>query len=163
MTISAQLLAKLLAAAIRYSGLPAVDPAELPPIEPVSANVLSQKVCPDTPDRCTTMAAVFDTEGYRIYLRDSLDLDDAKDNSFLVHELVHVLQFKKHGHDYFGNCRKVIESEQQAYLVQNNYLGEEGIDWREGFLLRFMRCPDDAPDPQQQLIGEPGADDERKL
>jgi hypothetical protein len=35
----------------------------------------------------------------------------------------------------------VLDSERQAYYAQNNYLGEEGIDWREGFLLRFMKCP----------------------
>jgi hypothetical protein len=75
------------------------------------------------------------------------------DNSFIVHELVHVLQFKKFGHDHFNSCRKVLDSEQQAYYVQNNYLGEEGIDWREGFLLRFMKCP-----PEEAVKDELGRD-----
>ncbi len=155
MNVSAELLARLLAAAVRYSGLPAVDVADLPPIEPVSAAVLSEKVCPDGPERCTTVAALFDTENYRIYLRDTLKVDDPMDNSFIVHELVHVLQFRKFGHDYFGSCRRVVSSEQQAYFVQNNYLGEEGIDWREGFLVRFMRCPEDEADPQRQISADP--------
>ncbi len=155
MTVSAQLMAKLLAAAVRFSGLPAIDVADLPPMEPVSAATLSQKVCPDAPERCTTVAAVFDTENYRIYLRDTLNLNDAMDNSFVVHELVHVLQFRSHGHDNIASCRKVVDSEQQAYFVQNNYLGEEGIDWREGFLVRFMRCPDDDADPQRQISADP--------
>jgi hypothetical protein len=127
MNVGAELLARLLAAAIRYSGLPAVDLADLPPIEPVSATVLSEKVCPDSPERCTTVAALFDTENYRIYLRDTLKVDEPMDNSFIVHELVHVLQFRKFGDANFGSCRKRIASEQQAYYVQNNYLGEEGI------------------------------------
>jgi len=141
MMMTAELLARLLAAAIRISNLPAVDLAELPPMEAVSAEQLSHKVCPDSPERCTMVAALFDTESYRIYLRNSLNLNDPMDNSFVVHELVHVLQFRKFGDAYFASCPKRIASEQQAYYVQNNYLGEEGIDWREGFLLRFMKCP----------------------
>ncbi len=142
MTLSAELLAKLLAAAIRYSSLPAIDVADLPPIEQLSAQALSEKVCPDEPARCSTMAALFDTEGYRIYLRDSLNPADPMDNSFIVHELVHVLQYRKHGPEYFTDCHRRIDSENQAYFVQNNYLGEEGVDWREGYLVRFMRCPE---------------------
>lgn len=141
MTIAAELMAKLLAAAIEFSALPGIDVAALPAVEPVTAAVLSQKICPDAPERCSSVAAVFDTESYRIYLRDTLDLTTAMDNSFLVHELVHVLQFKRYGDDYFSSCRKVLDSEHQAYKAQNNYLGSEGIDWREGFLLRFMKCP----------------------
>ena len=114
---------------------------DLPAIEQISAQVLAQKVCPDTPATCNSVAALFDTENYRIYLHDTLNLNDPMDNSFTVHELVHVLQFKKFGHDHFNSCRKVLDSERQAYYVQNNYLGEEGIDWLEEFLLRFMKCP----------------------
>ena len=141
MNLSAELLARLLTTAIRYSTLPAIDPSELPPIEQVSATALADRVCPESPERCTTIAALFDAEGYRIYLRDSLNLDDPMDNSFIVHELVHVLQYKKYGGDYFDDCQRRIASERQAYFVQNNYLGEEGIDWREGFLVNFMKCP----------------------
>lgn len=143
MTLSAELLASLLAAAIRYSTLPAIDVSELPPIEQLSAQALAEKVCPETPERCTTMAALFDTEGYRIYLRDTLKPEDPMDSGFIVHELVHVLQYKRYGSDYFDNCHNRIDSERQAYYVQNNYLGEQGVDWREGYLVRFMRCPDD--------------------
>jgi hypothetical protein len=153
MTVTAELMARFLAAAVRFSGLPAIDLAELPPIEPVTAAVLAGKVCPDAPDRCNSVAALFDTERYRIYLRDSLNPSDPMDNSFIVHELVHVLQFRKFGHEHFNTCRKVLDSEQQAYYVQNNYLGEEGIDWREGFLLRFMKCP-----PEEAVKDELGRD-----
>ncbi len=153
MTLTAELMARFLAAAVRFSGLPAIDLADLPAIEQVSAQVLAQKVCPDAPGTCNSVAALFDTESYRIYLRDTLNPIDPMDNSFIVHELVHVLQFKKFGHDYFTSCRKVLDSEQQAYYVQNNYLGEEGIDWREGFLLRFMKCP-----PEEAVKDELGRD-----
>lgn len=153
--LSAELLAKLLAAAIRFSALPAIGVAELPPIEQMTAQSLAEKICPDAPARCSTVAALFDTEGYRIYLRDTLDPASPMDNSFIVHELVHVLQYHKHGADYFRNCHRRIDSEQQAYYVQNNYLGEEGVDWREGYLVRFMRCPDEEQDHPDELRREP--------
>lgn len=142
MNLSTELLARLLGAAIRYSALPAIEIDALPPIEQLSAQALAVKVCPDAPERCTTMAAIFDVEGYRIYLRDSLKPDDPMDRGFIVHELVHVLQYKQHGAAYFEDCHNRIASERQAYFAQNNYLGEEGVDWREGYLVRFMRCPD---------------------
>ncbi|MGB4344850.1 MAG: DUF6647 family protein [Burkholderiaceae bacterium] len=141
MTISAELMARLLAAAVQFSGLPAINVADLPPVETITAAALSAKMCPDRPGGCSSVAALFDTETYRIYLRDTLDLATPMDNSFLVHELTHVLQFKQFGDAYFSSCRKIIESEREAYRAQNNYLGSEGVDWREGFLLRFMQCP----------------------
>ena len=100
MTLTAELMARFLAAAVRFSGLPAIDPTDLPEIEQVSAQALAQKVCPDAPGTCNSVAALFDTESYRIYLRESLNPADPMDNSFIVHELVHVLQFKKFGHDH---------------------------------------------------------------
>lgn len=149
MAITTELIAYLLAAAIKFSGLPAIDAASLPPFEVVTGEQLAQKMCPERPEGCSSVAALFDTENYRIYLRNTLDMDSPMDNSFLVHEMVHVLQFKRYGDDYFSSCRKVVESEHQAYRAQNNYLGSEGIDWREGFLLRFMTCPPE--DGEMQL------------
>ena len=153
-TISTELVANLLAAAIRYSGLAAMGPEHLPPVVEVSAQALAQKVCPDAPERCGSVAALFDTENYRIYLRDSFDLRNPMDNSFLVHEMVHVLQFWRHGGAYFDSCRNVLASERQAYSVQNNYLGEQGVDWREGGLMRFMRCPEDEAPQQGATAGK---------
>lgn len=155
MTLSAELLTRLLAAAIRYSSLPGMAVGDLPPIEQMSAQALAERVCPDQPDRCSTMAALFDTEAYRIYLRDSLNPTDPMDNSFIVHELVHVLQYRRHGADYFSDCHRRIDSERQAYYVQNNYLGDEGVDWREGYLVRFMRCPEDERNHPDELRREP--------
>ncbi len=37
MTISAELIARLLAATVQFSGLPAIDVADLPPVERVTA------------------------------------------------------------------------------------------------------------------------------
>lgn len=139
MPSSSVLLASLLAAAIRLSGLPGIDADELPPLVRMTEDELAQTVCPD--GGCRSLAAVFDTERYRILLRDSLKLDDPVDNSFLVHEFVHVLQFQRHGHARFSSCQKVLSSEREAYAVQNAYLREFGVFSPEGDMTRFMRCP----------------------
>lgn len=141
MTISQTILNALLAAAIELSGLPGVDVTELPVVVRASEAELAALACPDQPDGCRSMAALFDTERYRILLRASLDLSAPLDSSFLVHELVHVLQFKRFGHARFTRCEDLLNSEREAYDVQNAYLRRQGIFWREGETLRYMRCP----------------------
>ncbi len=133
---------ELLAAAIALSGLPAVTPADLPPLYAVSGSELTQTICPDQPGQCETIAAIFDTERYRILILSKLDLADPADNSFLLHELVHVLQFKQTGPAGFESCRAIIESERAAYGVQNRYLASRGLFSQHGMMLRYMQCPD---------------------
>lgn len=143
MTISQGILSTLLAVTIELSGLPGIDVKELPVLVRASEAELAALACPDQPDGCRSMAALFDTERYRILLRTSLDLDMPLDSSFLVHELVHVLQFKRFGHARFTRCEDLLNSEREAYDVQNAYLRRQGIFWREGETLRYMRCPPD--------------------
>ena len=141
MSLDKELLADLLMAAIRISQLPAIAADELPPVIPVSAQQLIEKVCPEQPERCRNMAALFDTEAYEIYVRKPVDTRNPITLSFIVHEMVHVLQFRQGGHGRFETCEAVLSGEQQAYKVQNVFLNENGSDWREGFSLRFMTCP----------------------
>jgi hypothetical protein len=144
MELGKELLIDLLAAAIRISQLPAIPTEQMPPVIPVSRQYLVEKVCPEQPERCRSMAALFDTEAYEIYVRKPVDLRSPVTLSFIVHELVHVLQFREGGHARFEGCQAVLTNEQQAYKVQNIFLNENGSDWREGFSLRFMTCP---PEP----------------
>jgi hypothetical protein len=141
MPISADLMARLLAAAAQFSGLPSIDATALPPVETVSNEQFAQTVCPRALWRCRAMIAAFDTQRYRIVIRESLDLDDPGDNSFLVHELVHVLQYKKDGSTRFMSCEAVIASEHEAFDAQNLYMKSLGLFRQEGTALRFMRCP----------------------
>ena len=146
MELSKELLTDLLAAAIRISQLPGIPADQLPPVIPVNAQFFIDKVCPDQPQRCRSTAALFDTEAYEIYVRKPIDVQSPITLSFVVHEMVHVLQFKQGGHTRFEGCQAVLDNEQQAYKVQNIFLYENGSDWREGFSLRFMTCP---PEPKQ--------------
>jgi hypothetical protein len=135
------MMGTLLAAAVQLSGLPAVPASELPPILLLPRGELNRTVCPSAPVRCAGLTAAFDTRRYRIVMDDRLNLDDAYDASFLVHEMVHVLQFRNAGSTAFTSCEAVFESERQAYAVQNAYLREHDQRANEGAMLKFSRCP----------------------
>jgi hypothetical protein len=86
------------------------------------------------------MVAIFDSDRYQILIRDNLDLDNPSDNSFLLHELVRVLQYKARGEDIFADCPTTMKTETEAYRVQNIYLGMEGQFMRVGDALAFVTC-----------------------
>lgn len=139
---SYEILIRLLAAAVEFSGLPAIHVSELPPVIMMPREELNRTVCVNEPIRCTGLMAAFDTERYRILVDSRLDLNEASDNSFLVHEIVHVLQLKQAGSRRFTSCRAVISSEREAYDVQNRYLMQNSIPAQHGSGLRFARCPE---------------------
>jgi hypothetical protein len=90
--VTQELLSFLLVLAAKLSGYPAIPLEDLPPIEVMSEQALADAVCPETGNGCTNIVATFETGRYVIYVRDTLDLENAADNSFLLHELVHVLR-----------------------------------------------------------------------
>lgn len=135
------MLGKLLAAAIHLSGLPAIPASELPPVHLLPRSELDKTVCPSAPMRCAGLTAAFDIQRYRILMDDKLHLNDDYDASFLVHEMVHVLQFRNGGSTGFTSCEAVVESERQAYAVQNAYLREHDQPGNEGAMLKFSPCP----------------------
>lgn len=134
------LLAFLLDMAVKFSGLPAMPVEQLPPMRAVSSRDMRRIVCADDPASCRNLQAVFDTEGYRILYLDTLELENASDNSFLVHELVHVLQYRRDGDAIYADCRALLRTESQAYRAQNAYLQREGQLLRVGDMLRFTTC-----------------------
>lgn len=138
--IDSELLVFLLAAAVKHSGLPAVPVNDLPPIHVVPAAIIAGKVCPENPGGCTNLVATFETDEYVILIRDTLDLETAMDNSFLLHELVHVLQYKARGAEIFKDCPTSMRTETEAYKAQNAYLKKEGQFARFGEVLSFTSC-----------------------
>jgi hypothetical protein len=137
---SYEMLTLLLAAAIQFSGLPAIHVSELPPIVRLPRSELNKTVCAAAPIRCAGLTAAFDTQRYRIVVDDKLDFKDPDDASFLVHEIVHVLQLKNTGSTGFTSCTAVLESERQAYAAQNDYLRKNDRPAHQGAMLRFSRC-----------------------
>ncbi len=141
--IDAELLAYLLAAAIRLSGLPGMPAEALPPIIALPAAQLSETACRgrQTAD-CENIVAAFEPDDYLIYARNTLDFENAADNSYLVHELVHVLQWRSEGDAIFETCERALRTERDAYRVQNAYLKREGLLMRVGQVLKFTSCSD---------------------
>ncbi|MFZ5504068.1 MAG: hypothetical protein ACOY7P_01120 [Pseudomonadota bacterium] len=138
--VSQELLAFLVDLAAKLSGYPPIPVDALPPVQVLSEAELAKAVCPDAAAGCTNIAATFETEHYVIYVRDTLDLENAADNSFLLHELVHVLQHKARGDAIFADCPTTLKTETEAYQAQNAYLKREGQFLRFGEALGFMSC-----------------------
>lgn len=139
-----QLLAYLLAAATSLSGLPEVAVESLPPVAVVSADALHTAACPMKQEQCREIVALFDSDEGRVLVSDTLDLASPADNSFLVHELVHVLEYRYRGRAPQG-CPETLRSERLAYRVQNAYLRREGRPERFGGLMMRMVCAPDQP------------------
>jgi hypothetical protein len=77
---------------------------------------------------------------FRIVYRDTLDLSDDDDNSFIVHEFVHALQEQQRGRQALETCMGALAAEQEAYAVQQKYLQSRGQLLRVGERLRFVTC-----------------------
>ena len=100
------------------------------------------EMCPERPAACDTLVALFEPAKYRVIYRSSLNLSKPYDRSFLLHELVHVLQFKARGPGIFFTCKERVAVEREAYFIQDRYLAESGLEIRVRGALRFMRCPE---------------------
>lgn len=132
------LIAFLFACAVNLSGLPPAK--EIPTVVQLPKQELDLRVCGEAPRNCRNLVAVFDTDTKQVWIDKSLDLNNDTDNSFLVHEFVHALQYDRFGEKTFETCQAALASEQQAYATQNAYLKQRGQMYRAGIGLRFMKC-----------------------
>jgi hypothetical protein len=128
------------AARLAQRAPPASD-ATLPLWLPMHPLALAQTVCPQRPAACRGLVAAYDTERSRILYRDTLDLRDPSDQSFLVHELVHWLQHRDRALADEPDCPSVLAAEHEAYAVQNRYLGHFRQWLRVGQVLHYTVCP----------------------
>ncbi|MGM9491740.1 hypothetical protein [Ideonella sp. YS5] len=138
--IDDELAADLMAWASRLSGLADLQPGRPPALVPLSAGDIAAEVCPDSPTGCRSLVAVYDTDRHRVLYRSSLDMRDPTDQSFIVHELVHHLQFLHRGESIFASCQAVVETERQAYSAQNRYQSHFRQWQRMGEVMHFMHC-----------------------
>ncbi|MCC7406077.1 MAG: hypothetical protein IT288_16915 [Bdellovibrionales bacterium] len=142
-----EVLSYMFEKAVRLSGLPAYPIDEMPPIYQVSKSDLNRIVCPQDPENCRNLAAVFDDIEYRILvLNDLLITSNFRpfDYSFVIHEIIHSLQYRARGAEIFNGCDAVYETERQAYTAQDRYLKEEGEFFRASITLRFFYCDEEA-------------------
>ena len=153
--ISQELITYLMTIAVRLSGFPAIPTEEYPLVKMLTQNEIIQFQCPEEPSACQNMVAFYEPEKNTIFLRDSLNLKITVDNSFLLHEMVHVLQHKSMGQDVFKDCANTLQSERQAYRVQNTYLVGSGLSDRFGDGLNYMVCSDDQNSSRDHIKIEP--------
>ncbi|MDZ5459120.1 hypothetical protein [Azohydromonas lata] len=154
--IDAVLAADLLAWASRLSGLPNPPGEALPRFIPLPQREIARTVCDDRPAGCESLVAVYDTDRRHILYRDTLDMRDPTDQSFIVHELVHHLQFLQRGESLFASCQSTLSGEAQAYRVQNLYQDHFRQWQRMGEVLRYMHCDGSGAEPVARLMGLPG-------
>lgn len=140
--IPPELLMDMVSWAVRLSGRQPPADGRMPDIMLISGEGLRATVCPEGGRNCNGLMAVYGTEQRHILLRDSLDMADPADQSFLVHELVHWLQHMDHGPAIEASCQAVLDAETEAYAVQNRYLRLFRQWMRVGEMLRFAHCED---------------------
>jgi hypothetical protein len=139
--MDASLIAFLLELAVKFTGLPAVPAEQLPPLRAVSRSEMRAIACGEAPAGCGQIVALFDADRYGIFYLDTLDLQDAQDNSFLLHEIVHVLQYRHSGSAaMYASCEALLATEAQAYRAQNAYLRREGRLMQVGAALQATTC-----------------------
>jgi hypothetical protein len=137
-----EILAYLFAVAISLSGYP---PIERPLAIALPYQNMLVVVCQEVTDieGCLNqrgLVAAYLPATKMIVYRDTLDLDNNSDNSFLVHEYVHALQYADHGETAFNGCQEVYNAEREAYSIQQQYLHRTGQFLRVGEILRFFHC-----------------------
>jgi hypothetical protein len=143
--MDASLVALLLELAVKFTGLPSMPLEQLPPLQAVSRGQMRAIACTDAPARCGEVVALFDADRYRILYLDTLDLQDSEDNSFLLHEFVHVLQHQQAGAAMYASCAALLDTEAQAYRAQNAYLRHEGRLMQVGAVLQATTCAANNP------------------
>lgn len=142
---SSELIAYLFSVATTLSGYPGMPEADLPIVRLMEPSALKEEACPGDVSGCDKLVALYDRERHQILMRSDLDLHDPSDNSFLVHEFVHVLEARHKGALYQRDCEATLRSEREAYRVQNAYLDREGRSERYGAMLEHRVCAADQP------------------
>ena len=138
--MDASLIAFLLDLAVKFTGLAAMPVDQLPPLQAVSRSQMRSISCGEPKAGCGEDVALFDPDRYRIFYLGTLDLQDAEDNSFLLHEFVHVLQHRRAGAAMYASCAALLDTEAQAYRAQNAYLRREGRLMQVGAVLQATTC-----------------------
>lgn len=155
-------LSDLLDWAVQLSGRPLPAGVQRPPIERLGSAELAEVVCGGDAERCRNVVAAYDTGRRRIVYLDSLDMANAADRSFILHELVHYLQHLQRGDDFStSGCEAVVASEREAYRVQNKYLRHFSQGRRVGQALWFTHCDQAPADGRAARIDTPHADPAR--
>ena len=115
------LYAALFGWAVHLSGYPY---AAMPEVVRVEHHWLEQEACGGRP--CKVLGWHRQHED-KVYLDNSLDLQDTFQSSIAVHEFVHYLQGVSGKYALEPTCSESVDMEREAYGVQERYLVAYGI------------------------------------
>ena len=150
--LGAEELEPLLTAATRLSRLPPLPAARVPPVCLVTEAQLRAIVCEHQAAGCRGLQATYDTERNRVLVADWGRDRGSEWESFVVHELVHALQYAQRGAAIYAGCETTRATELQAYAVQDAYLKERGALMRVGAVMNWWWvCPDGPSTPRGAL------------
>jgi|UniRef100_UPI0040486C29 hypothetical protein len=153
--VTESVMISLMIAASRLSGLPAIPAEQMSAVKTISQAEIIAMQCPDDPEECSNIVAFYEMKNNTIFLKNTLDLETTIGQSFLLHEMVHVLQHKAFGSDIFDDCDNTVRSERLAYAVQNKFLINNGLFDRFGDSLAFMTCSNTQDAKQGNIKIEP--------
>jgi hypothetical protein len=153
--VTESVMVSLMIAASRLSGLPAIPTEQMAAVKSISQEEVVSMQCPEDPEECSGMVAFYDMAKNTIFIKNTLDLDTTIGQSFLLHEMVHVLQHKAFGSGIFDDCDNTVRSEKLAYAVQNKFLINNGLFDRFGDSLAYMTCSNTQDAKQGNIKIEP--------
>lgn len=115
-------------------------PEQLPEIRFVSHRFIVAETCDGI--ECNRYAAA--APHMPIWVDETLDLTQAGDRSFVLHEVIHVLQFAAKGITDVAllSCAEVLQLEKEAYHLQQKYLDKEKSWLRVTWGIDRMSCPE---------------------
>lgn len=116
-----ELVNSLLVWAITLTGY--AEPTSIPKLESVSKQTLARTLCEG---KLCTAVAYYDAAKQTIYYDQTLNLTTSNHSrSFILHELVHHLQYQAKKVDAnTADCKMRIQLEKEAYRVQRYFLLE---------------------------------------
>lgn len=135
-----ELIDFLFDSASALSKYPLYEKTKRPQILKKTKVQMTQEICPEDPNNCYNLAAFYNTDKNEITYDEMLDINSDHDNSFIVHEIVHSLQFHHKGSSIYIDCKATKATELEAYTVQNIYLKKRGQFAQYGEALRFLVC-----------------------
>ena len=133
-----ELMAYLMATALKLSGLPPID--YTPPVLLVSPVEMTAIVCPENPLECRSVVSYFSMRHKLILLRSDQDPESNIGSSFILHEIIHAMQYEQQGGMMYATCWLTIKTEQEAYRIQNQYLKDRGELYRAGIGIEWETC-----------------------
>lgn len=139
----AELIDFLYDSASGISHYPMYPKEHRPKIMKKTKQQMQEEICPEDPGNCYNLAAFYNTDKNEVIYDEVLDIDSNHDNSFIVHELVHSLQYYHKGDAIFKDCKSTKETELEAYDVQNKYLKKMGVFAQYGDALKFLVCDEE--------------------